>query len=237
MDFNAIFAEYYTLYRGQATNIPVYGDREYAIAIRLANNSIKKWARVDGTLWRELISTFQTESPGTVIASSTHSYAIVNMRKPPAFIQFGTSSNLSRYPVIGPEQIENYTNLDGIAYFVGSANKGYTLNLPGSLTAVNGQLIDFIFYKKATQLSTSANPGATLIEMSDPNFMIQDMLASRFSQSRNGFGYKVAKAEANAALLNMKVDNNSGTYGAASNLGSSGSGWGVTEVNDGLGKI
>ena len=57
MNFSEIFEEYYTIFRGQNSNIPVSGDREYDTAIQLGNNAIRKWDRADGVEWKELRTT------------------------------------------------------------------------------------------------------------------------------------------------------------------------------------
>lgn len=222
MNFEQIFAEYYTQYRGQATSLPTVGDREWDIAIQLANNAIRKWDRVDGVQWRELWTTAGVEDALTV-AEGTTEYDFSNMRKPPAFISLGNSTGSTRYRVIEPHAVESFDSLNGLAYFTGSANRGYVLHLDGDLTGVDGYEIDFPYMKKPTMITgPSSKP-----DMSDPNYMIQDMLASRFANARNGFGYKIAKGEANTALVNMKIENNTGTYGSpepfnTSNWGRSG---------------
>ena len=68
--------------------------------------------------------------------------------------------------------------------------------------------------------------------MSDPNFAIQYMLASRFQNTRNGFGYKTAKFEADTALANMKIENNSGVYGNSESAVADG-GWGAPQTGFG----
>lgn len=212
MNFDAIFAEYYALYRGQATSIPVFGDPEYGIGIQLGNNSIRKWARADSEEWNELKTTLQAMIPNQAVAATI---TIANMKKQPkrVFLSGGTS-----FEVISNDRIDDYSNLNGLAWFTGGANTGWVLHMGGSLTQVTGQLVDFPMQRKPVFLATATNPGATIIDMSDPNFMIQDMLASRAANARNGFLYKVAKAEANIALQNMKVENHSGTAGASINL-------------------
>ncbi len=218
MNFEDIFAEYYTIFRGQAVKIPAEGDREHTVALYLANNSIRKWDRTDGQLWNELWTSAAEDGSGdtTTLAEGNEYDAPKNMRKPPAFITVGGN----RIPVVAPHEAQNYSSLSAIAYFLGSANKGYKMytNAKGA-----GFAIDYPYLKKPTMMISNKS----VPDMSDPNFMIQDMLASRFANERNSFGYRSAKKEANIALQNMKIENNSGTYGNASGLGGSGAGWGV----------
>ncbi len=218
MTFDEIFAEYYPLYRGQAT-VPASTDREYLLAIPLANNAIRKWDRADGVLWRELYTTVQVEGDGSqVISIDQSSYeAPDNMRKPDGDIRLTdptNASNVKRIPVVSPTDKYAKSDTRAYAYFVGGANAGWTLYFTGNITPYVGWLIDYAYYKKPTLITT----GTDVPDMSDPNFIVQDMLASRFTASRNGFAYQAAKANATDALRNMIVENNSGSPGNSWNL-------------------
>lgn len=234
MTFEQIFAEYYTLFRGRATSIPTYGSREFSVAIQFANNAIRKWERADGQLWRELIDTAQNQTTGvwatdqrTIVAGQVTYTAPSNMRKPPVFIYLSTATGQVRIPCIEPQDVQHYPELSNVCYFSGSAQTGYTLHIGQVLSEdYEGKLIDFVYYKNATVFTTDTDPSAQVAEMSDPNFIIQDMLASRYTNTRNGFGLQVAKKEATTALANMKIENNSGAYSGAEMLQQYGSGWG-----------
>lgn len=225
MNFEAIFKEYYAIFRGQASNIPSPGEREHTVGLQLANNAIKKWDRADGTLWRELWTTAQVDGSGdlTVSAGSSEYSAPTNMRKPPAFVKLVNSDGgYTRVKVVDPHEIQNFGS-GLVAYFTGSANKGYTLHLDGNLSSVDGFSIDFPYIKKPTMMTANTSKP----DMSDPNFMIHDMVATRAANARNGFLYKTSKADATVALQNMKIENNSGTFGNSDNLGDAGAGFGT----------
>jgi hypothetical protein len=220
MNFNEIFEEYYTIFRGQNSNVPAAGEREFETAVQLANNAIRKWDRADGVEWNELWTTAQLDGSGDLltVADTTEYIAPSNMRKPPAFITIGTRS---RVPVISAEKAQLYGNVSSAyAYFTGSANTGYFLNFENGTTF--GDAIDYTYLKKPTLMTSPTSKP----DMSDPNFMIQDMLATRFMENRNSFAYKIAKQEATVALQNMKIESISGTEGNSANLGGGG-GWGV----------
>lgn len=238
MDFAEINEEYYAIFRGQASSIPVFTDREYKLAIRLANNAIRKWERADGTLWRELKDMLQlqnlTIAPALtkVVVSGTTSYATPsNMRKPPSKVSFFNGTSQVWYPVIKIHELENFPELTSTVAFIGSANSGYTMYI-GSQTSIdyNGYSIDYMYNKKATMFSTATDPAAEIPEMSDPNFIIHEMVASRYANARNGFGYKVAKADATTALMNMRIENDSGDYNSTEVPHNSGS-WGSNKTN------
>lgn len=240
MDFSEIYAEYFSQFRGQGSSIPSFGDREYTTGIYLGNAAIRKWDRVDGQLWRELITTAGEQVVGTwaaadrLIEDGTTTYTPPNnMRKPPAFVRIGSTNGYSDIPVIPPQDAKDYSDTSSIIWFSGGANTGYTMHVGSNLaTQLDGQTVDYVYVKKPTMLTIGTTPAAIIVEMSDPGFMIQEMLAARFRSSRNGFGYKTAIADAKTALLNMKIENDSGVWGNSDRLkGILDNGWGVNTIN------
>jgi hypothetical protein len=227
MTFDEIFKEYYALYRGQAVKTPVFGDREYMTAIQLANAAIRKWERADGELWRELFTVADANSDGEMrMVDGTVTYeAPKDMRKTPGFIQVGNSI----VKTVHPAESDKYTGLEGrLVWFTGSAQGGYLMNItPGMARDFSGTAFTYTYYKKATLLPFDTDPGDIVPEMSDPTFIIQDMLATRAQQARNGFVFKAAKNESTQALANMKIENSSGTWGNNQNLTDRGAGWGA----------
>ena len=223
MTFTEIFAEYYTLYRGQATNIPVYGDPEFTIGVNLANNAIRKWDRVDGMLWSELVSQASDQSltvfpaVANTISNTTVTYAApTNMRKPPKEVWVYNNGNYQKINVVEARYMSGLSKLANQAAFLGDPNSGYTMHITQPMADnYHGWNIDYIYWKKPTLFSTDVDPAAEQPEMSDPNFIIQDALASRAATVRNGFVFNTARSEAKAALVNMKIENESGVYGAS----------------------
>lgn len=233
--FADVFPEYYASWRGRVTNLPTFtsNEREYKLAIHYGNQAIKKWARTDGMLWRELIDLGSRQTTTVwptiqrTIASGTLTYTMPsNMRKPPAFVRIGTGT--TDVPIIEPQEALDMASNTTYGYFVGGANNSFTLVLPSALTTqYNGETMDFVYDKKPTLLTLSADPASTVIEMSDPNFMIQYMLMLRSIKQRTGFVYQTARTEATETLQAMKIENTSGNYAktwnaAAKELG----GWG-----------
>lgn len=233
--FSTVFQEYFGLFRGQASSIPTFGDREFNKAIIYGNNAIRKWNRADGTLWRELIKLASQQTVGVWAAlqrqllSSTLLYtAPNNMRKPPAYVRiYQSTQSYNDVKVTKPEDAMKMVDTTDIIWFSGGANTGYTMVVGSKIAAqYSGWYVDYAYNGKPTLLSLTADPSATVVEMSDINYMIQDMLSSAFSSARNGFGYKTAQKEASSALLNMKIEDASGVQGNADSLGLD-SGWGA----------
>lgn len=224
-----IHDEYYAQFRGQGDSLPSFGNREFTLGLYLLRSAIKKWERADGQLWRELITSLsKAKAADNTIVNTLGSATVAapsNMRKPPAWVFFTHSDGrVTRHKPVEPQDGAT-TNV----WFEGGANTGYTMHVGEQIApALLGTTFDYRYYKKATMPSITVDPSATQIEMSDPNFAVQYMLSARFQNTRNGFGYKTAKFEADTALANMKIENNSGVYGN-SEMELADGGWGVPQ--------
>lgn len=87
-------------------------------------------------------------------------------------------------------------------------NPGYTLKInPAPTSTLNGLHIDYVYYKYPSRFTT----GSSRTEMADSYFIVHRMLANQFRASRNPY-YTSAKADAENALKQMQIDNNSGTW-------------------------
>lgn len=87
-------------------------------------------------------------------------------------------------------------------------NPGYTLTLnPAPTSSINGMDIDYVYYKLPSLFTT----GTSRTEMADPYFIVHRMLAQQYRAARNPY-YASAKADAENALRQMQLDNNSGTW-------------------------
>jgi len=200
--FSEIFQEYYTLFRGQDV-IPDSTDPEWKIALNLANTAIRTWDRADGTLWQELFTTATQEGETITLASGTSQYdGPSNMRIPAKGFRVGSSP----LATITAGDALNVSSQASVAYWTGGANKGWTLNINGYNGSYDGQVVDFTYYKKPT-LMTGAN---SVPEMSDPNYIVQKMVALRSSNERNGFVFQTADRDATLALQNMVLENSQG---------------------------
>lgn len=102
-------------------------------------------------------------------------------------------------------------------------NPGYTLKINPAPTAnLNGLDIDYVYYKYPSRFTT----GTSRTEMADSYFIVHRMLANQFRASRNPY-YTSAKADAENALKQMQIDNNSGNWSNPPTLtDTSGTQWG-----------
>jgi hypothetical protein len=225
--YTNIFELFYRLYRAENV-VPASTDDEYIIGLSFANEAIARWANYDGTYWTQLFATAQTASTGGVvtITTGTTSYAA-----PTAFKEAGgfvkikdaNGNTVRSYPIIEPQEAQFRNDQSSYAYFTNVAGGAFTLHVnPAPDAAINGKLIDYVYYKKPTELTT----GDSTTECSNAEYIAHRMLAMRFRASRNPY-YESALRDSEDLLKTMKMDNDSGSWAnpwkVADNSGSS---WG-----------
>lgn len=209
--FNDIFIAYYNLYRGDGST-PAVTDPEWTIGLRLANNAIDTWVGNPGFMWNELFTRLQLASSGdkTIVANQTSYQAPSDMNRAGGFVKTSNATT-GAYDLIRlyqPWEVQNLDSNTPAAYFTGDPNHGYTLNLQGSfINDQAGWSLDYVYYKNPTQMVD----GTSIPEMYDTSFMVNNMLANRFRNSRNWPAYQTALRDAQNSLKNMEAHQNSGT--------------------------
>lgn len=228
MTFDQIFTAYYSLFRADS-DVPTSTDDEYTVGLRLANEAINRWQNYDGTYWKELFTTAQTNSTGGVVTVSTGvtSYACPTaFREAGGFVKIINSSGneQTRYPIIEPQEAQFMGEDTQYAYFTKAASGAFTLHLnPAPTSTLNGMSIDYVYYKAPTEFTT----GSDTTEMSDPYFIVHRMLTQQFRAARNPY-YTSARSDAENALKQMQIDNNSGSWANPwSQADNSGTTWGM----------
>lgn len=233
MDFDAIFAAYYTQYRTEAVT-PASTDDEYTIALGLANEAINRWANYDNTYWKQLFGTLQLNGDGdNVIATATTQYAAPSdMQEAGGYLRLYDSNNVTqqRIPIVEPQDAQFRNDNTSYCYFIGDPGNGFTLIInPVPSTAMVGLNMDYVYYRQPTLMTA----GSSITEMPEPYFIVHRMLANRFRGSRNPY-YQSAKTDAEDVLKTMQMTNNSGNWANPWSLAdNSGSTWGQASNNGG----
>lgn len=211
MDYDSVFAAYYTIYRTEAQT-PASSDDEYVVGLQLANEAVDYWADYDGTVWDELYTTAQTNSTGGVvtITTGTKTYAAPTaMKEPGGFVTIDDAqgNTVQRYPIIKPGEAQFAGDQNTYCFFTGNSSQGFTLHLnPAPPSSLNGLAIEYVYTKKPTQFTA----GTDKTEMSKPYFLVHRMLAMRFRGSRNPY-YSTALRDSENAVRTMQLKNNAGT--------------------------
>ena len=108
MDFEEIFQAYYTLFRADS-DVPVEGDDEFTVGMRMANEAISRWAHFDGTYWKELFETNQNSDSGakTIISGTSAYTAPDDFQEAGGFVKIldGTTEK-ARYAIIEPSEVQ-----------------------------------------------------------------------------------------------------------------------------------
>jgi hypothetical protein len=226
MSFDEIFQAYYTLFRAES-EIPESTDEEYIVALRMANEAINRWAFYDNTYWKTLFNTLQVSGDGdsTMLTGITEYDCPQDFQEGGGFIKVKDSSGntLQTYPILEPQEVQFRNDAGTYAYFTGDPANGFVLNLnPSPDASLNGNDIDYVYYKQPTLFTT----GTDVSEIPDPYFIVNRMLGQQFRASRNPY-YQSAKNDAENALKQMKMSNDSGSWANPWKLtDNSGSTWG-----------
>lgn len=226
MTFDDIFTAYYELYRAEGTT-PDSTDPEYTTALRLANEAVNRWEHYDNTYWKVLYNTLSQADDGdsVIVTDQTDYDAPSDMQEVGGFVKALDSNSrmVQRYPIIEPQEVQFKGDLATYCYFTGDPANGFVLHLnPAPSSSLSGKTLEYVYYKQATDFTT----GTDITECPDPYFIVNRMLAQRFRASRNPY-YQSAKNDAENALKQMQMTNNSGNWSDPWKLTDhSGSNWG-----------
>lgn len=239
MKFKDIFAEYYTLFRGDS-DIPDPTDPEWAIGVRFANTALRRLQEVDGEDWDWLWTTAVAEGEtNTYTNTSTEPITVEydgpsNMLRPGGWVKLSDPNNPSynfKVDIIPDYNVQRMATAAPYAYWTGDANTGYVLHLNLQGNSYSDYIVDFPYYKQVTMFDAAtgsnggvAESGSTVTECPDANFLINYMLAYRFRATRNYPSYQIAKKDAETALQGMQVKNRKGVDGHSWNLTDTSSG-------------
>lgn len=232
MQFADIFAEYYTLFRGDS-DVPTTSDPEWIIAVRNCNGALRRLQETDAEDWDWLWTTAVADGdsytwPVSLTTPSTQTFDCpTNMRAPGGWISLSdpVSGQSFKIDVIPAYNVQRQTGSNPYAFYTGDPQHGYTLHISLTGTSFQGYTIDFPYYKFITMLDASSDGnggvkenGRTVTECPDSNYLIHSMLAARYRATRNYPSYQTAKADADAALQALQFKNRKGVDGHSFNL-------------------
>lgn len=200
-DLTTILDRIHTLVDNDPDSPPV-GDDEYVARLRLVHQAISEWELMDVD-WREL---WTSTEEGTISAGTKeYPLSIEDMRRPGGYLTLVKDDVITRIQIISPEQSQTYTNAR-VVWFTGSNTDGWTLNLgwtPEDSDGSVGATIRFPYYKYATLPESPSD----VLEISDPNFVIYRVAATKAAlESKNNL-YSIYSTEALNCMDRMKTMN------------------------------
>jgi hypothetical protein len=182
---------------------------EWTARLNLIYAAIRLWGTTQDVLWNELWATYTHGS--TITASTTISLsALTDFRFPGGFIRMTLNGATTYVPIIKAEHAQTY-RLSGqkAAYFTGSSQAGWTLNLtwtPTSGDGTFGATMVFDYYKYPYK-PPGTSPSTEKLEMSDPNFVVFWVAGQKSLLEGSNNKYQIYDAQATESLDNMRVMN------------------------------
>lgn len=169
MNYDSIFQAYYSLFRADS-DVPASIDDEYTVGMRLANEAINRWANFDGTYWKELFTTLQTDGGGsqTLVTAQTAYSAPGNFREAGGFVRVKDSdgNTVTTYPIIEPEQTQFRNEAAQYAYFTRGQNYYSTGTASQATTVVTGVGTTFTAAMVGMQIQYASGETATITAFS-----------------------------------------------------------------------
>lgn len=211
LTYDEIFTAYYTQFRADS-DVPSSNDDEYTVGLRLANEAINYWANYEGTYWKELFTTNQTDGTGdqTIVTGQTDYTGPSNFREAGGQIRILDNNGkiVERYERIEPHEAQFKSENASYAFFTVDPTNVCVLHLnPAPASNLDGLQIEYVYYKTPTLFTT----GTDKTEMANPYFIVHRMLANQFRAARNPY-YSSALEEADNIIKAMQLDNNSGSW-------------------------
>jgi hypothetical protein len=182
---------------------------EWGARLNLIYMAIRIWGTTQDVLWNELWATY------TLVAtlSGTTTYVMTTLtdfRFPGGYLRLTLNGGTAYIPIIKSENAQSWIQAGKrAAYFTGSAQAGWTLNLtwtPASGDGTFGATVKFDYYKFPYK-PPGTDPANEKIEMSDPNFVIFWVSAQKALLESQNNKFSVYDAQAEECLDNMRIMN------------------------------
>lgn len=164
---------------------------DFIVRLSYANAAIDKWENEEGMDWKELYATISDTLDANGQFSNT--VTLANFKRPAHYLVIGTTN----YGYVRPERWEVESQGSRKVYTVTGSKGTHTIKVnpnPGAVAFTLG------YRKTATKFSTGLE--ATQIEMSDPHFIVHDVLTLLYLDDRNNnqasYELQVAQAKMDA---------------------------------------
>ena len=170
---------------------------DYIVRLEYVNASIDKWQNEQGIEWKELFG----EITGTLTAGMFNNQTtLADFKKPSGQLRVGTD----KYEYIRPEGFldEQERNPSRKIYTVMGSRGQYTIKV---FPVVDGSFT--LPYRKYATKYTTGTENTPHIQMSDPEFIIHDVLAQLYLDDDNGTQANVEIQISGAKMEAMRLAN------------------------------
>lgn len=197
----------------KSSDEPDTTSEDFIVRLEYCNASIEKWENELGIKWKELYGNLSGTLVNGVCNNQT---TLADFKEPAGFLKIGND----KYQYVRPEMVEKEqrNNASKKIYTVTGSKGSFSINV---YPVVDGSFT-LDYRKYATFYSTGEE--TTPIQMSDPSFIIHDVLAQLYLDDDNGtqanVEIQVAGAKMEAMKLNNEVDpfNNNNNFPSDDNF-------------------
>ncbi len=141
MNFDQLYDAFYAQFRLES-DAPSSTEDEYITGMMLANEAVNRWANYDGTYWKELYTTLQTNGGGTqtITAGTTDYLAPGNFQEAGGFVKIknSTGDSVRNYPIIEPHEAQFKSDNSQYCYFTQGQNYYSTGTVSQATTVLTG---------------------------------------------------------------------------------------------------
>jgi len=192
----------------KSSDTPDSTTEDFIIRLEYANAAIDKWENEQGIEWKELYGTISGAMVNGVFNNQT---TLNDFKRPAGYLRIGSD----KYQYVRPENIEVEQRLRPThqVYTVTGSDGSYSINVYPAVS--DNFTLDY--RKRATKytLGTETTPE---IQMSDPEFIINDVLAQLYLDDDNGTQANVSMQIATGKMEAMRLANETDPFNNNSNF-------------------
>lgn len=183
----------------KSSDAPDTTSEDYLVRLRFVRKSIEKWENEQGIEWKELYGTLSQTLTSGVYNDNTGAGTLEDFKRPAGHLKIGED----KYEYVRPErvEVEQRLNESKKIYTVTGSKGSFSINVYPVVT----DSFTLNYRKDATKYYTGAE--STPIEMSDPSFIIHDVLAQLYLDDDNGTQANVEIQIAAAKMDAMRLAN------------------------------
>lgn len=183
----------------KSSEAPDTDSEDYLVRLEYCNAAISKWEHEQGIEWKELFGEMTgTLTAGVFSFGTSDNYP--NFRNPAGSLWIGDD----KYEYVRPERVEKEVEMNDLKkiYTITGSRGSFSLNVYPAIT----DNFTLNYRKYATTFTTGVETSPE-IQMSDPDFIIYDVLSNLYLEDDNNTQASVMSQVASAKMDAMKLAN------------------------------